>query len=82
MTSDELVGDTSMVEMIALEDLRQLLRSQGVTDLEMEALERSAAGVAQPDRSARYALARGRERAGRIYTQWQRLEYSFAWTTI
>lgn len=77
MTSDELVGDSTRVEMIALEDLRQLLRSQGVTDLEMEALERSAAGVAVPDR---HCLRRARERAGRIYTQWQRLEYSFAWS--
>ena len=87
LTSEELVADNSQVEVIAFQDLCELLRSHGTTAKELEALERSAAGVAQPDRNARYALARGREKAqrivaGKIITKFPRTTRVFCWVTV
>ena len=59
MTADEMVPDTRWLELVALSDLRQLLRSY-ITEKEMEALEESAFGNAVKDR---HCLARARRKA-------------------
>lgn len=60
---DGLVPDTRFVELVALEDLRALLRSH-VTDKEMDSLEQSAFGGAVKDR---HTLARARRKASKAF---------------
>ena len=50
MNPEDMFEDTRQIELIAMDDLRSLLRSY-VTEKEMEALEERAAGVAQSDKS-------------------------------
>ena len=60
---DGLVPDTRFTELVALEDLRALLRSY-VTDKEMDSLEEKAFGGAVKDR---HTLARARRKASKAF---------------
>jgi hypothetical protein len=57
-------ADTGWMDQLAAAELLEWLRLEaGLTALEAEALQRRAAGLAQPSRSARYALDRAQRRA-------------------
>jgi hypothetical protein len=60
-------ADTSWQEQMAAAELLAWLQAEhGLTALESEALQRRAAGVAQPTRSDRYALERAQRRAAEV----------------
>ena len=59
MNPEDMFEDTRQIELIAMDDLRSLLRSY-VTEKEMEALEQRAAGVAVTDR---HCLKRAQRKA-------------------
>lgn len=74
----DLVPDTRTPEVVALEELWELLRSEGVTEKEAEALDNRAHGEAS---SARM-LMRARVKAGKIIVKWRRMDYAFNWTAV
>ena len=74
----ELLADTSAVELIEVADLWDLLRSNGLTDKEAEALGLKADGAAQADLSGQN-LRNGQRRAqkvmaGKLIVNWKRVK--------